>query len=183
MVDASRDATRPLPRAPRADPADYEEDDMSTANPAPQPALSAVPGRAGWAVVSLAAVGVALFSVPPYLLDAAVSRIPLNPAVVSHFLWIAAHAVLGSLALLLRPVQFLPWARRRFPKAHPLGRASLPPVQPCGQRHRRRGSGHVRGGPRGADRLPAAGFGLVLQRPSGLTSPPAKAGTTSTACG
>lgn len=84
------------------------------------------PGRPGWLLVAVLAAGTALFSAPPYVLfDAARNRIPLDAETASHFLWITVHAVPGCLALLLGPVQFLPWTRRR-PAAHRwAGRAYL----------------------------------------------------------
>jgi lysylphosphatidylglycerol synthetase-like protein (DUF2156 family) len=70
-------------------------------------------------LAALAATGVALGSVPPYLTwDLDANRIPLNAEVTWHFLSIAAHAVPSSLALLIGPVQCLPALRGRRPGLH-----------------------------------------------------------------
>lgn len=89
---------------------------MAPTTVVPAPRWSA---HLGWGLAALAAVGVALASVPPYLswnLDA--NRIPLNAEVAWHFLSIAVHAVPSSLALLIGPFQFLPALRARWPGLH-----------------------------------------------------------------
>lgn len=82
---------------------------------------------ATWALIALAAVGVAFFSAPPYFtFNASESRIPLNPEVALHFLWVSLHAVPGVLALAIGPFQFLPALLRRYPALHRnLGRVYL----------------------------------------------------------
>ncbi|MFB9923591.1 hypothetical protein ACFORO_15770 [Amycolatopsis halotolerans] len=63
--------------------------------------------RIAWAAVAVSAVGVALFSAATYLTgDPTLSRIPLNPAIASHYLTIVLHALPASLVLLIGPFQF-----------------------------------------------------------------------------
>lgn len=75
---------------------------------------------AGWGIVAVLSVGIALFSFPPYLpLVPDVEVIPLNPGFPDqHALLIAAHAVPSGLALLLGPFQFVAPLRRRYTAAH-----------------------------------------------------------------
>ncbi|MEO7066487.1 MAG: DUF2306 domain-containing protein [Rhodanobacter sp.] len=73
----------------------------------------------GWALMAFSAVIIALVAVMPSLrFNSDLSRIPLNTAFVSHFLWLALHAVPSSLALIIGPFQFVPSLRTRWPKAH-----------------------------------------------------------------
>lgn len=92
---------------------------------------------AGWGVVAVLSVGIALYSFPPYLpFFPGVERLPLSPAAPVpfvpdvqviplnqafpgiHGLLIAAHAVPAGLALLVGPFQFVTPLRRRYPGAH-----------------------------------------------------------------
>jgi uncharacterized membrane protein len=76
-------------------------------------------GAIAWGLLTLLAIGIALFFAAPYAtFDAAVSRIPLNPAVPLHFTMLAFHAVTGGIALLAGPFQFLPRFRTRYPAVH-----------------------------------------------------------------
>jgi uncharacterized membrane protein len=76
-------------------------------------------GAIGWGLLTLFAIGIALFFAAPYItFNAAVSRIPLNPAVPLHFTMLAFHAITGGIALLVGPFQFLPRFRTRFPAVH-----------------------------------------------------------------
>jgi len=76
-------------------------------------------GAIAWGLLTLFAIGIALFFAAPYAtFDAAVSRIPLNPAASLHFTMLAFHAVTGGVALLVGPFQFLPRFRTRFPAVH-----------------------------------------------------------------
>lgn len=73
----------------------------------------------GWALLALLAVGTAGYSVPVYLTgDESRSRIPINPDVALHFLYLTAHALPASLLLALGPFQFVPAWRKKYPKAH-----------------------------------------------------------------
>jgi hypothetical protein len=73
----------------------------------------------GWGVVSMAAIGTAIYSAPPYItLDPALSKIPLNPEFALHLLFISLHGVPAALTLLLGPFQFLSGFRNRYPKYH-----------------------------------------------------------------
>ncbi|MET9264697.1 DUF2306 domain-containing protein [Amycolatopsis sp. NPDC004079] len=75
--------------------------------------------RIAWAAVAVSAVGVALFSAATYLTgDPTLSRIPLNPAIASHYLTIVLHALPASLVLLIGPFQFAAKLRVRWPKLH-----------------------------------------------------------------
>ncbi|QSB12815.1 DUF2306 domain-containing protein [Natronosporangium hydrolyticum] len=80
-----------------------------------------------WCLVAVSALGIALYSVEPYLVgDLERNRIPLNPEVAAHYLSIAAHAIPSSLALLIGPFQFVTRIRVRYPKLHRnLGRVYL----------------------------------------------------------
>lgn len=72
-----------------------------------------------WALMSLAAIGIALFAVPPYLGgEPANSKVPLDPNVALHFATLAVHAVPGGLVLALGPYQFVARLRRRWPQVH-----------------------------------------------------------------
>ncbi|WP_234823070.1 hypothetical protein [Ensifer adhaerens] len=67
-----------------------------------------LPRKTTWVLFIVSAVGIALYSAPPYLtLDRAWSKIPLNSAYLSHLLWVSAHGVPGAVALLIGPFQFL----------------------------------------------------------------------------
>ncbi|PSK93724.1 putative membrane protein [Murinocardiopsis flavida] len=72
-----------------------------------------------WGVFAASAVGIALFSVAPYLTgDPSQSKIPIDPEAGLHFFYVTAHALPGSLLLLLGPAQFVPALRSRYPKVH-----------------------------------------------------------------
>lgn len=75
--------------------------------------------RIAWVIVALAAIGIALFSVPPYLTFApGGSRIPLNPTFPWHIVGLSLHAIPAGLALLLGPFQFVSAIRTRYPAVH-----------------------------------------------------------------
>lgn len=80
-----------------------------------------------WGVMAVSAVGVALYSAPRYLtLDPSLNPVPLDPDFALHLLWLSAHAVPSSLALLIGPFQFLTGFRARYPGWHRnLGRIYL----------------------------------------------------------
>jgi uncharacterized membrane protein len=89
---------------------------MTTHN---KPALFPRGGAIAWGLLTLFAIGIALFFAAPYAtFNAAVSRIHLNPVVPLHFTMLALHAVTGGVALLVGPFQFLPRFRTRFPAIH-----------------------------------------------------------------
>jgi uncharacterized membrane protein len=89
---------------------------MTTHN---KPALFPRGGAIAWGLLTLLAIGIVLFFAAPYAtFNAAVSRIPLNPAVPLHFTMLAFHAVTGGIALLVGPFQFLPRLRTRYPAVH-----------------------------------------------------------------
>jgi uncharacterized membrane protein len=72
-----------------------------------------------WILMTVAAIGIAGYAVPPYLTgDPGNSTLPLNPDVALHFLSLVAHAVPGGLALIIGPFQFMTTLRARYPKAH-----------------------------------------------------------------
>ncbi|NRQ40295.1 DUF2306 domain-containing protein [Nonomuraea sp. NN258] len=74
---------------------------------------------AAWTAFAVPAAGFALYSVSAYLTgDPSLSRIPLNPDVVLHHLYLVSHAVPASLLLLLGPLQFVPALRARHPRLH-----------------------------------------------------------------
>ncbi|MBD9626323.1 DUF2306 domain-containing protein [Ensifer sp. ENS06] len=80
---------------------------------------SNLPRRAAWALFIASAVGIALYSAPPYMtLDPTLSKIPLNREHLSHLFWISVHGVPASLGLLIGPFQFLAGFRNRFPRGH-----------------------------------------------------------------
>ncbi|HEV7305712.1 DUF2306 domain-containing protein [Ensifer sp.] len=80
---------------------------------------ASLPRKTTWALFIASAVGIALYSVPPYLtLDPALSKIPLNRAHLSHLLWISIHGVPGAVALVIGPFQLLAGFRSRFPRWH-----------------------------------------------------------------
>lgn len=82
-------------------------------------ALDSLVSKPAWLLLVASAGGIALYSAPHYMtLDAALSKIPLNPEYVFHLLWVSMHAVPASLALLLGPFQFLAGFRNRFPNWH-----------------------------------------------------------------
>ena len=100
---------------------------------------------AAWGVMAALAVGIALYSFPPYLpFFPGVERLPLSPAAPIpfvpdvqviplnegfpgiHGLIIAAHAVPAGVALLVGPFQFVRPLRRRYLNVHRwLGRVYL----------------------------------------------------------
>ncbi|GGT16612.1 DUF2306 domain-containing protein [Nonomuraea spiralis] len=72
-----------------------------------------------WTLLTLLAVGIAVFAVQPYLTgDTSLSKIPLNTDVALHYLSIVIHALPGGLALIIGPFQFSTRLRARHPKAH-----------------------------------------------------------------
>jgi uncharacterized membrane protein len=84
-----------------------------------KPALFPRGGAISWGLLTLFAIGITLFFAAPYVtFNAAVSRIPLNPAAPLHFTLLAFHAITGGVALLVGPFQFLPRFRLRFPAVH-----------------------------------------------------------------
>ncbi len=100
---------------------------VTSATPSPTPpARARAGGRAarrnwwvGWVLVAVAGVGVAAISLPSYLdADPSTTRIPSNPNVPTHQLWVALHAVPASLALAIGPFQFLSRLCRDRPAVH-----------------------------------------------------------------
>ncbi|MGW1551114.1 DUF2306 domain-containing protein [Streptomyces sp. NPDC002346] len=74
---------------------------------------------AGIIVMTLSAVGIALFSAAAYLTgDPAQSRIPIDPEIATHYLSVVAHALPASLALLIGPFQFVTPLRNKYPRTH-----------------------------------------------------------------
>ncbi|MEV4898821.1 DUF2306 domain-containing protein [Nonomuraea sp. NPDC055795] len=72
-----------------------------------------------WTVLAVSAAGFALYGAPAYLTgDRALSRIPLNPEIVLHYLYLVSHALPASLILLLGPLQFVPALRNKYPRLH-----------------------------------------------------------------
>ncbi len=72
-----------------------------------------------WGLMALAAVGMAVGSVPPYLSgDASDAPLPLNPDVAPHYLSLMVHALPGGLALALGPLQFVRRLRVSRPRLH-----------------------------------------------------------------
>lgn len=72
-----------------------------------------------WTLLAASAAGIALFvGIPLASGDPALSRIPLNPAVASHYLSLMIHGLPGALALLLGPLQFVAALRARYPEVH-----------------------------------------------------------------
>jgi len=89
---------------------------MSTIN---KPALFPRGGAIAWGLLTLFAIGIALYFAAPYAsFNPAVSRIPLNPTAPLHFIMLAFHAITGGVALLIGPFQFLPRFRTRYPAVH-----------------------------------------------------------------
>ena len=74
-----------------------------------------------WTLYALLSTAVALFSYR-YLLGVGL----LSPDILANLFarpWLKVHVAGAATALLVGPVQFLPWVRRRFPAVHrPLGR-------------------------------------------------------------
>lgn len=95
--------------------------DLTTAPPVR--AARSAPARRGhkrpwWLIpLGMAAVGTVAYVLPPYLPPSmATSRIPETNTL--SFALLLTHIFTASVALLAGTVQFWPWLRRRFPKAH-----------------------------------------------------------------
>ncbi|MFI9550033.1 DUF2306 domain-containing protein [Nonomuraea endophytica] len=72
-----------------------------------------------WTVLAVSAAGFAVYGAPAYLTgDPALSRIPVNPEVVLHYLYVVVHALPASLILLLGPLQFVPALRNKYRGLH-----------------------------------------------------------------
>lgn len=90
------------------------------------PGPSRTPGRIGWLVVLLSAVGIVAFSAIPYFLDSlpqlADEEVGLAPhyAAQPAFVQVAlyAHIAGATVALLLGPLQFWRGLRERMPRLH-----------------------------------------------------------------
>lgn len=75
--------------------------------------------RYGWWLLAVLAIGTAVYSAPPYLTgDESDSKLPLNPDVALHYLYLGIHALPASLLLALGPVQFVPALRNKYRKLH-----------------------------------------------------------------
>lgn len=70
-------------------------------------------------MIAALAIGTTAYSAPAYLTgDEGQSRIPVNPDVALHYLYITVHALSASLVLALGPFQFIPRLRNRRPAVH-----------------------------------------------------------------
>ncbi|MFD5244559.1 DUF2306 domain-containing protein [Amycolatopsis sp. NPDC058340] len=59
------------------------------------------------------------FSMPPYLsLDPAQSRVPQPPGFTSHYWFLSAHVLFGSIAMVGALLQIWPWFRAKYPAVH-----------------------------------------------------------------
>ncbi|WP_233621423.1 DUF2306 domain-containing protein [Amycolatopsis sp. WAC 04182] len=59
------------------------------------------------------------FSMPPYLaMDPAQSRVPQPPGFTSHYWFLAAHVLFGSIAMVGALLQIWPWFRAKYPAVH-----------------------------------------------------------------
>ncbi|MGY6658041.1 DUF2306 domain-containing protein [Amycolatopsis sp. TRM77291] len=59
------------------------------------------------------------FSMPPYLsLDPAQSRVPQPPGFTTHYWFLAAHVLFGSIAMVGALLQIWPWFRTKYPAVH-----------------------------------------------------------------
>ncbi|HET6289012.1 MAG TPA: DUF2306 domain-containing protein [Amycolatopsis sp.] len=82
------------------------------------------PGKSWWRrpwVGPLAVVVVVFlaFSMPPYLaMDPSLSRVPQPAGFTSHYWFLAAHVLFGSIAIIGALLQIWPWFRAKYPAAH-----------------------------------------------------------------
>ncbi|KFZ76684.1 hypothetical protein ED92_40680 [Amycolatopsis sp. MJM2582] len=59
------------------------------------------------------------FSMPPYLsLDPSQSRVPQPPGFTSHYWFLSAHVLFGSIAMISALLQIWPWFRAKYPAVH-----------------------------------------------------------------
>ncbi|MFI7117295.1 DUF2306 domain-containing protein [Amycolatopsis sp. NPDC049868] len=59
------------------------------------------------------------FSMPPYLsLDPSRSRVPQPPGFTSHYWFLSAHVLFGSIAMAGALLQIWPWFRAKYPAVH-----------------------------------------------------------------
>lgn len=59
------------------------------------------------------------FSMPPYLsLDPSQSRVPQPPGFTSHYWFLSAHVLFGSIAMVGALLQIWPWFRAKYPAVH-----------------------------------------------------------------
>lgn len=59
------------------------------------------------------------FSLPPYLaMDPSGSRVPQPPGFASHYWFLVAHVLFGSIAMVGALIQIWPWFRAKYPAVH-----------------------------------------------------------------